>query len=211
MPPDPANTIEKILKSAAAEFLRNGYAGASLRKIAAAAGVTTGALYRHYADKESLYKALVEPVYHEVLDTLRKETDHYEKLLDSEGLNPMWENSVQDVETFFRHIYGRLDAVKLLLSASKQTVYGDFKEKIILTDLELTSRYIRTARKRGYKIRKLSKEELYIVTLGQYSGFFEILLRGKELKDALKYARTYGLFCTGGWKALLIPGDSKEK
>jgi AcrR family transcriptional regulator len=203
MPPNPANTIEKILKSAAAEFLRNGYAGASLRKIAAAAGLTTGALYRHYADKESLYKALVEPVYHEVLEALRKETDHYEKLLASEGLTPMWEDSVRGVEIFFRHIYDRLDAVKLLLTASKQTVYGDFRERIILTDLELTTRYIRAARRQGYKIRKLSREELYIVILGQYSGFFEILLQGKKLSEAMRYVRTYGLFCTGGWKALL--------
>ncbi|MDR0656081.1 MAG: TetR/AcrR family transcriptional regulator, partial [Treponema sp.] len=81
MPPDPANTIEKILKSAGAEFLQHGYAGASLRKIASAAGLTTGALYRHYADKETLYKTLVEPVYHEILGFLRKETDHYEGLL----------------------------------------------------------------------------------------------------------------------------------
>jgi hypothetical protein len=123
----------------------------------------------------------------------------------------MWEDSVREVETFFRHIYDRLDAVKLLLTASKQTVYGDFKERIILTDLELTMRYIRTARRRGYRIRRLSKEELYIVILGQYSGFFEILLQGKKLSEALKYVRTYGLFCTGGWKALLIPGGSKEK
>jgi AcrR family transcriptional regulator len=44
MPPDPVFTIEKIIKSAGVEFLRNGCAGASLRKIAAAAGLTTGAL-----------------------------------------------------------------------------------------------------------------------------------------------------------------------
>jgi AcrR family transcriptional regulator len=203
MPPDPANTIEKILKSAGAEFLRNGYAGASLRKIAAAAGLTTGALYRHYADKEALYRALVEPVYHEILGFLRKETDHYEGLLDSEGLNAMWEDPGRGVETVFRHVYEHLDAVRLLISASKQTVYGDFKEQLVRADVDLSARYFRAARRRGYKLRKLSKEELYIIVLGQYSGFFEIILRHGELKEALKHVRTYNAFCAGGWKKLL--------
>jgi AcrR family transcriptional regulator len=203
MPPDPANTIEKILKSAGAEFLRYGYDGASLRKIAAAAGLTTGALYRHYADKEALYRALVEPAYHEILASLREETDHYEGLLDSEGLNALWDDPGRGVETLFRYVYDHLDAVRLLISASKQTIYGDFKEQLIRVDVDLSARYFRAARRRGYKLRKLSKKDLYIIVLGQYSGFFEIVLRIDKLKEALKPVRTYSAFCTGGWKKLL--------
>jgi AcrR family transcriptional regulator len=203
MPPDPANTIEKILKSAGAEFLRNGYDGASLRKIAAAAGLTTGALYRHYADKEALYRALVEPAYHGIPGSLRKETDHYEDLLDSEGLNAMWDDPGRGVETVFRYVYDHLDAVRLLISASKQTVYGDFKEQLVRVDVDLSARYFRAARRRGYKLRKLSKEELYIIVQGQSSGFFEIILRHGELKEALKHVRIYSAFCAGGWKKVL--------
>ena len=203
MPPDPANTIEKILKSAGAEFLRGGYAGASLRKIAAAAGLTTGALYRHYADKEALYKALVEPAYQGILGSLREETAHYEDLLDSEGLNAMLDDPRRVVETLFRYIYDHLDAVRLLISASKQTVYGDVKEQLVRADVDLSARYFRAARRRGYKLRKLPKAELYIIVLGQYSGFFEIILRYGELKEALKHVRTYSAFCAGGWKKLL--------
>jgi AcrR family transcriptional regulator len=203
MPPNPANTITNILKSAGTEFLRNGYAGASLRKIAAAAGLTTGALYRHYANKESLYRALVEPVYHEILDFLRGETDRFEGLLDSEGLNAMWKDSSRVVETLFRYIYGRLDAVRLLISASKQTVFGDFRERVIQADTDLTARYIRAVRQRGYRIRKLSKGELDIIVRGRYAGFFEVVLQYDKLKEALKYVRTYSVFCNGGWKKLL--------
>jgi AcrR family transcriptional regulator len=203
MPPDPTNTIEKILKSAGAEFLRSGYAGASLRKIAAAAGLTTGALYRHYTDKESLYKALVEPVYHEIIGSLQEQTGYYEDLLDTEGLDALWEGSSLSVETLFRYVYDHLDAVRLLVSASRQTVFGDFREKLIKMDVELTMRYLRTAQKRGYKIRKISKEELYVIVFGQYSAFFEIILQNKELKEALRYAKTYSIFCAGGWKTLV--------
>jgi AcrR family transcriptional regulator len=203
MPPDPANTIEKILKSAGAEFLRNGYAGASLRAIAAAAGLTTGALYRHYADKESLYKALVEPVYHEITGSLREQTGRYEDLLAAEGLNALWEGSSRSVEALFRYVYDHLDAIRLLVSASRQTVYGDFREKLISMDVKLTMRYLRAARKQGYRVRKISRKELYIIVFGQYSAFFEILLRNDRLQEALRYTGMYSIFCTGGWKTLV--------
>jgi hypothetical protein len=58
------------------------------------------------------------------------------------------------VETLFRYLYERLGAVRLRVSASKQTVCGDFKERLIGTDVNLTARYIRAARKRAYKMRK---------------------------------------------------------
>ena len=62
----------------------------------------------------------------------------------------MWEDSGRGVETLFRYIYDHLNAVRLLISASKQTACGDFKERLIKTDTDLTARYLRAARRRGY-------------------------------------------------------------
>ena len=42
---------ERILRSARAEFLEKGFDGAYIRSIAAGAGVTSAALYRHFASK----------------------------------------------------------------------------------------------------------------------------------------------------------------
>ena len=52
---------EKILESARSEFLANGYQDASLRRICRAAGLTTGALYKRYESKDSLFSVLLEP------------------------------------------------------------------------------------------------------------------------------------------------------
>ena len=54
-------TKEKLIVSAKAEFMEKGYAKASLRKICANAGVTTGALYFFFDDKQDLFRAIVEP------------------------------------------------------------------------------------------------------------------------------------------------------
>ena len=51
-------TIEKIKQTALEEFYENGYAKASLRTICRRAGVTTGAMYFHFENKEALLRAL---------------------------------------------------------------------------------------------------------------------------------------------------------
>ena len=48
---------ETILAAAEGLFARHGYDGVSTKQLAAAAGVTIGALYHHFAGKEALYEA----------------------------------------------------------------------------------------------------------------------------------------------------------
>ena len=50
-----------MLICARAEFLEKGYQKASLRSICKKAGVTTGALYFFFQDKEDLFAAIVQP------------------------------------------------------------------------------------------------------------------------------------------------------
>jgi AcrR family transcriptional regulator len=64
-----------ILEAATTLFLRNGYRGTSMDEIAAAARVSKQTVYKHFADKESLFTEIVvstveeiaEPVHREVL------------------------------------------------------------------------------------------------------------------------------------------------
>lgn len=59
-------TKERLIESACAEFSEKGYTKASLRKICANAGVTTGALYFFFKDKEDLFAAIVEQPFDEL-------------------------------------------------------------------------------------------------------------------------------------------------
>lgn len=49
---------QQILSAAKTEF-KKGFRNASMRSIAASVGVTTGAIYRYYSNKEALFDALV--------------------------------------------------------------------------------------------------------------------------------------------------------
>jgi AcrR family transcriptional regulator len=51
---------EAILQGAVQVFLRSGYAGTSMDRVAAEAGVSKQTIYSHFQDKEGLFKALME-------------------------------------------------------------------------------------------------------------------------------------------------------
>ena len=53
---------EQILKGATRVFLQHGYAGTSMDRIAAEAGVSKQTIYSHFQDKEGLFTALIERV-----------------------------------------------------------------------------------------------------------------------------------------------------
>ncbi|MBW4473866.1 MAG: TetR/AcrR family transcriptional regulator [Stenomitos rutilans HA7619-LM2] len=53
---------EQILLGAMQVFLRSGYAGTSMDRVAAEAGVAKQTIYSHFQDKEGLFKALMEQV-----------------------------------------------------------------------------------------------------------------------------------------------------
>jgi TetR/AcrR family transcriptional repressor of mexJK operon len=65
-----------ILEAGTTLFLRHGYRGTSMDEIAALAGVSKQTVYKHFADKESLFSAIVistveevaKPVHQEVLE-----------------------------------------------------------------------------------------------------------------------------------------------
>ena len=59
---DPERTRECLLQAASREIYRSGFQSASLDPILAAAGVTKGALYHHFKNKEALGYAVVEEV-----------------------------------------------------------------------------------------------------------------------------------------------------
>lgn len=65
-----SDTRNHLLKAAAKEFSERGYKGASLRQICSASGVTTGALYFFFENKEDLFRNVVKPVMDPLAQTL---------------------------------------------------------------------------------------------------------------------------------------------
>jgi TetR/AcrR family transcriptional regulator, transcriptional repressor for nem operon len=61
-PRDPGRTRDRLLQAASREIYRSGFQSASLDTILSSAGVTKGALYHHFENKEALGYAVVEEI-----------------------------------------------------------------------------------------------------------------------------------------------------
>lgn len=61
-PGRPQSKREEIVRAAVKTFLDNGYAATSMNQVAHEAGVIKATIYSHFADKQQLFKAVIEEV-----------------------------------------------------------------------------------------------------------------------------------------------------
>lgn len=125
-------TKENLIASAKAEFIEKGYAKASLRKICANAGVTTGALYFFFEDKEDLFRAIVEPPLTILVNMVQDHFTMDEQILSLPGV---YEHQAGDhdeiAEMLIHHLYQNYDAFILLLTKSQGTVFEGSVDRIV--------------------------------------------------------------------------------
>ncbi len=68
-------TRNALIDSACTVFATRGFEGASLDEIAEEAGFTRGAIYKHFANKEDLFFAVVDTFNADVLDSFAEQLD----------------------------------------------------------------------------------------------------------------------------------------
>lgn len=126
-------TRERLLKSAQKEFGEKGYMKASLRNICAQAGVTTGALYFFFQDKEDLFGALVEEPIKGIYDILYRHFDEESEML-SQPSSYVHADGDHDLfaEALVRHLYSNYDAFLLLLKKSQGSHYENFVDDVTM-------------------------------------------------------------------------------
>ena len=125
-------TREKLIASAKGEFMEKGYAKASLRKICANAGVTTGALYFFFEDKEDLFRAIVEPPLAALVNMMQEHFMEDEQILSMpEGYEHHKGDHDEIAEMLIHHLYQNYDAFILLLAQSQGTAFENSLERIV--------------------------------------------------------------------------------
>lgn len=84
MTADDASARDRILEMAGAQFAEHGFDGISVADIAAATGISTGLIYYHFKDKQTLYETVVRESVHLLEDvavgTLRAEARPVERI-----------------------------------------------------------------------------------------------------------------------------------
>jgi AcrR family transcriptional regulator len=129
---DEKQTRQKLIDCAKKEFLEKGYAKASLRSICANAGVTTGALYFFFENKEALFAAIVDPPLNGLKGILvRHFKDDIEEMSGIASPDDIDMDHTEICDRIVGYIYENYDSFMLLLTATENTVYENVVDDVV--------------------------------------------------------------------------------
>lgn len=188
---------EKIVDAARAEFLEKGYRDASLHKIAARAGLTTGALYTRYKSKDDLFCSLVQ----EVIDVVRT----YSGALQERYMEAQTSGDPEKILAVIRSeedIYRKLllehqDACVLFFCRSEGSSLGDLLESRLEYKGVQTAEYLKRISRTDIDL-----DGVAMLIFSQFLFFRKILDRGYSPEKVLNCMTTMSLYMDAGWKAL---------
>jgi len=197
------DTKQLILDTAKIEFMDKGYSNASVRNIAKQAGLTTGAIFRYFADKESLFASLVSPVADYMLDLYRKGGKRGLDALADGCPESMWNISEEIISMLVEYIFANKDAFYLLISKSAGSAYENFVDKLVAEEERQTWEFQQEMIRRGYPCRALTPDEIHILFSAQYYAVFEVVRHKMEKEEAFDRIHLIAEFFGGAWKQYL--------
>lgn len=196
---------QKLIDCAKKEFMEKGFSKASLRKISADAGLTTGAIYFFFKDKNGLFGAIVDEPLNKVMQIVMT---HYSA--EQQEDFSVYEQSSGDHDEFAEQLipamYENRDALLLLLEKSAGSRYEDTVDKIInLTDqayAELAKKYAASC-----PGKKVDEYMLHWFSHVQINAFVHLITHEPDEKKALKHIKPIIDYMVKEWIELTLEDD----
>ena len=196
-------TLEKILEVAKQEFMKSDYQTASLREIVKKAGLTTGAFYGYFKNKEQLFDALVSTEYEEIIQMYQDKLDMFFDFSPEDQYENMVPVTFDCMKRLKDYMYDHYDAVKLILCHSDGTKYKDFVHRMATMDVQATHDFAKTIETVSSESQKVNPVLEHILTSGMFTGFFELIVHDVSREDADEYIRQLLDFYAAGWGEIM--------
>ena len=180
-------TEQKLIESGKAEFLEKGYAKANLRDICKAAGVTTGAFYFSFENKEALLSAILAPV---IADYERMCSAFAKREEDDPGTAD--DNERQIMEYLSAH---RAEAI-ILMEKSSGSRYEGFKSQI---DMQMRAAF--TSYFSKFMGNSPDAELIRILVSMRLQGYMELIKGDYTVEERIRLAREIGIHADAGTMA----------
>lgn len=191
------STLENILEVARSEFLLNGYRAVGLREIVKKAGVTTGAFYGYFKNKEELFSALVEKEYNHLLELYRSMIESFGKMSRDQQVQNLAEHARTLLKAMADYIFQNRDAFKLILCSSEGTEYNNLIHELAKLDLDATREFLELSE------QKINAKLEHMLISGMFATFFELIIHDISEDEAEEYIDQMLSFYIGGWKSIL--------
>ncbi len=201
MPRDKTENHEKIIAAACREFLEYGFQEASMRRIAAECGMSASGLYKHFASKEEMFAALVDPVIDGLMDLYHTIENEYVEDMEKNGKQNLWTDQSETVR-MMEYLYDHFDAFRLIICRSQGTRYAGFTHEMAQLEENVTLKYMKELKSKGVPVKTVNKKELHLLVTSVIEAIFEAVAHEFSRKEALHYAHTLEEFYLPGWRAL---------
>ncbi len=196
-------TKNKLLESAKKEFLEKGFMGASLRAIAANAGVTTGAMYRHFKDKDAFFCALVDEAVEVTTKTVMVADSKHHAGMNSEHMQEHLDFEEQSVKLFIDYLFDNFDVFTLLLMKSAGSTHEHFQEEICELYTKNCEDTFKWMHKNGIASKKVPSMTVHFMASTIINAYCDIILHNMKKKDAATYITNIMEFTRYGCMHLL--------
>lgn len=186
---DRENSKELIIRAGKKEFLKYGYKGASLRNICKQAGVTTGAFYFQFENKEQLLDEILRPVITYFSAMVQKST-----MEEFEGES----SSADGDEQMLEMLWNYKEECQILLEGTAGTAYEKVFEEL---QEGLGQGFLLFFGK--YGISDVDEKLLDVIVRMRVESYLTIIRKEYTLEETKKLARQIGIYCDAGFEALV--------
>lgn len=186
---DRENSKELIIRAGKQEFLKYGYKGASLRNICKQAGVTTGAFYFQFENKEQLLDEILRPVITYFSAMVQKST-----MEGFEGES----SSADGDEQMLEMLWNYKEECQILLEGTAGTAYEKVFEEL---QEGLRQGFLLFFGK--YGISDVDEKLLDVIVRMRVESYLTIIRKEYTLEETKKLARQIGIYCDAGFEALV--------
>ena len=192
-----------ILTAGKKEFLEKGFQGASMRGIAASLQVTTGAIYRYYTDKESIFEALVEAPAKELESRYRRIQQQFAEQPLQGQLESLPEVTDDEHTWMMEYIYDNFDAFKLITCCAVGTRYEHYLDALTEIEVNASNALIEKMEQAGMQVLPLDEDLIHMIASALFNGMFETVRHDMPREKAMVYADSLRAFYSAGWFRIL--------
>lgn len=205
---DYEKTHKKILDCGKKIFKDQGFEKSNLRAICKAAGVTTGAFYGHFEDKEALFFELVEPIVSQIQRSYTMYEDRSfdvykkEKHIKKETIYKILESKAQGAIEMVLYFFEHKDVFELLVFGSYGTKFNNFLDEIIEREDKNHFEILSMIYGEDHVNDVITNRGIHLINHAYFYALSEVAVHSKSIEEVKLNATLISEFFNEGWKKI---------